>query len=331
MNSNRVLAASPLQGVGRLWLCGLVALAFALTASIGQAASREAMLGVLEDVATGHPAEDLRVWANDGSNVPVEEGTPVSFHFESKDDLHLTALYLDADGNLVLLYPAPSGTTLRSNAPMTLEAGEATTPYGQESLFVVGTREPITRGALGIDSMDPVTVIPADQAQQTLENLRTLLAQQGGESARVDLHIVPTQRTGQGLTRGGIVQYFTEATRSLHRPKLALDIRFETNSAELLDDARSDLDVVGRALADDRLDDKQFRLVGHTDHRGDDTYNLSLSEQRARAAREYLMQNHGISEERLDALGLGESEPMIPGTDERALSRNRRVELELVR
>lgn len=147
-------------------------------------------------------------------------------------------------------------------------------------------------------------------------------------ATRVDLHIVPTH---QGLTRGGIVQYFTEATRSLHRPKLALEINFETGSADLLDEAKGDLDAVGQALADDRLSDKQFRLVGHTDYRGDDTYNMELSMSRAAAARQYLVENYQIAPERLDSLGLGESKPMMPGDDERALRRNRRVELELIR
>ncbi len=295
------------------------------------AASREAVLAVLDEVATNNASENLRVWANDGDNLPLEEGNPIEFHFASKQDVHLTALYLDADGNLVLLYPAPEGTVLEGDRPLVLEAGEATTPYGQESLFVVGSSEPITRDALGVSSNDPVIVIPADEAQQAVERLREIVGSSPAASARVDLHIVPAQRTGEGLTRGGIVQYFTEATRSLHRPKLALDIKFETDSTNLLDDARSDLDVVGRALTDERLTDKRFRLVGHTDHRGGDTYNQELSEQRAQVARDYLVQKYGIDPVRLDSMGLGERAPMMTGNDERAMDRNRRVELELVR
>ncbi len=195
----------------------------------------------------------------------------------------------------------------------------------------MGSSEPITRDALGVSSSDPVIVIPVDEAQQAVERLREIVGSSPAASARVDLHIVPAQRTGEGLTRGGIVQYFTEATRSLHRPKLALDIKFETDSTNLLDDARSDLDVVGRALTDERLTDKRFRLVGHTDHRGGDTYNQELSEQRAQVARDYLVQKYGIDPVRLDSMGLGERAPMMTGNDERAMDRNRRVELELVR
>jgi len=312
----------------------LFGLAFSLIAFVSsdvRAASREAVLAVLDEVATRHASEGFRVWANEGDELPVEEGEEVEFHFDSNRDVYLTALYLDADGNLVLIYPAPGGTPLAGREAKVLAAGEATTPYGQESLFVVASEEPITREALGIDSRETFAVLQLDAARQAAERLRDVAASTDVRSARVDLHIVPAQRTGQGLTRGGIVQYFTEATRSLHRPKLSLEINFETDSAVLLDDARADLDVVGQALADERLGDKKFRLVGHTDHRGEESYNQALSENRAEVAREYLVERYGIAAERLDSLGLGESVPMMSGTDERAMRRNRRVELELMR
>lgn len=300
--------------------------------AISTAAPREDVLKVLEGVVTadGSTGTPLKVWANDGDNLPLEEGTPIAFHFASEEDLHLTAFYLDADGNLVLLYPAPNGTTLPGQTQLDLEAGDATTPYGQESLFVVGSKEPITRKSLGIDSMDPYAVLEPDVAMNAVQKLRELV-QQGAPGTRVDLHIVPQSSTEAGYTRGGIVQYFTEATRSLHRPKLALEINFETGSAGLLDEVRGDLDVVGAALSDDRLAGKRFMLVGHTDHRGETDYNQTLSEERARAARAYLVENYQVDPARLESMGHGESKPMMQGGDANAMRRNRRVELELVR
>jgi outer membrane protein OmpA-like peptidoglycan-associated protein len=310
---------------------------FGMTASTTSvAAPRDEVLSVLEDVVSGGSSDSgqLKVWANEGDSLPLEEGTPISFHFQAGEDVHLTAVYLDADGNLVLLYPAPNGTTLTGNEQLDLEAGEATTPYGQESLFVVATKEPISRESLGIDSTDDYAVLDQGGAMQAASKLRDIVAQGGAgamPSARVDLHIVPARATGQGYTRGGIVQYFTEATRSLHRPKLNLDINFESGSADLMDGVRGDLDIVGQALSDDRLGDKQFRLVGHTDNRGDEDFNQSLSEQRAQAARQYLVEKYQIDPSRLDSMGLGESKPMMNGSDANAMHRNRRVELELVR
>ncbi|MBW2389276.1 MAG: OmpA family protein [Deltaproteobacteria bacterium] len=308
-----------------------------MSSTTSSAAPRDEVLSILEEVVSpaGGPNGQLKVWANEGDDLPLEEGTPISFHFQAREDVHLTAMYLDADGNLVLLYPAPEGTALRKDEQLDLEAGEATTPYGQESLFVVATKQPISRESLGIDSTDAYAVLEHDAAMKAANRLREIVAQGGAiggvPAARVDLHIVPTSSTGQGYTRGGIVQYFTEATRSLHRPKLNLDINFESGSADLMDEVRGDLDVVGQALSDERLAGKHFRLVGHTDSQGDEDYNQSLSESRARAARQYLMENYQIDPARLDSMGLGESKPMMDGSDAGAMRRNRRVELELIR
>ncbi len=301
----------------------------ALTTASG-AAPRDEVLEVLEQVMSS--GDGLNVWANDGDGLPLEEGTPIAFHFTSKEDVHLTAMYLDADGNLLLLYPAPAGTALHGGKQLDLMVGEATTPYGQESLFVVATEQPITREALGISSMDEYAVVGHAEAVAVAKKLRDIVASGGGgggvgpSSARVDLHIVP----GQRYTRGGIIQYFTEATRSLHRPKLALDIKFESGSSDLKDDVRGDLDVVGTALSDDRLSDKRFMLVGHTDHVGDADYNQALSETRAQSARQYLIDKYGIDPNRIQFKGLGESQPMMEGSDSTSMRRNRRVELELI-
>ena len=309
-------------------------LAIVSISTVVDAASREEVLDILQQVVS--PAADdgtgLKVWANDGANLPLEEGSPISFHFKAEEDVHLTALYLDADGRLVLLYPAPQGTTLRGHEQLDLEAGDATTPYGQESLFVVGSREPISRESLGIDSIDPYAVLDGATAVEAAEKLREIVTQGGGTApgARVDLHIVPAKSTEHGYTRGGIVRYFTEATRSLHRPKLELEINFDTGSANLAADVRSDLDVVGAALSDDRLSDKRFKLVGHTDHRGEESYNMQLSESRAQSARQYLVEKYEIDPSRLDTVGMGESKPMMDGQDANSMRRNRRVELELV-
>jgi outer membrane protein OmpA-like peptidoglycan-associated protein len=265
--------------------------------------------------------------------MPLEEGTPIAFHFESKSDVHLTAIYLDADGNLVLLYPAPDGTELHGKQQLDLDVGEATTPYGQESLFVVASEKPITRQSLGIDSRDQYALIGGDEAIAVAKKLRDIVAQGGDigpSGARVDLHIVPGKSTGQGFTRGGIIRYFNEATRSLHRPKLSLDIKFESGRSDLLDGVRGDLDVVGEALSDVQLRDKVFVLVGHTDQQGDADYNMALSETRAQSARQYLIDKYDINPERIHFKGLGESKPMVEGHDAASMRRNRRVELELV-
>lgn len=72
-------------------------------------------------------------------------------------------------------------------------------------------------------------------------------------------------------------------------------------------------------------------LVGHTDHMGTDKYNMKLGENRANAAKDYLMDN-GVKEERIIVTSKGESTPIAPNDKENGAdnpdgrAKNRRVE-----
>ncbi|HLU66789.1 MAG TPA: OmpA family protein, partial [Kofleriaceae bacterium] len=66
-------------------------------------------------------------------------------------------------------------------------------------------------------------------------------------------------------------------------------------------------------------------IQGHTDERGSDAYNLDLSDRRAASVRRYLVE-HGVAADRLQSHGYGESQPLDPAHNERAWSKNRRVE-----
>jgi OmpA-OmpF porin, OOP family len=65
-------------------------------------------------------------------------------------------------------------------------------------------------------------------------------------------------------------------------------------------------------------------IQGHTDERGNDAYNLELSDRRAKAVQTYLV-DKGIDAKRLTAQGYGETQPLIRERNERAYSKNRRV------
>ena len=68
-------------------------------------------------------------------------------------------------------------------------------------------------------------------------------------------------------------------------------------------------------------------LNAHTDFRGNDNYNLKLSERRAASAMNYLV-SKGISEERIKWKGYGEAQPLIDcePCSERQHEANRRIE-----
>jgi outer membrane protein OmpA-like peptidoglycan-associated protein len=105
--------------------------------------------------------------------------------------------------------------------------------------------------------------------------------------------------------------------------KVSLLITFDTNSANLTPGAKQSLDVVGQALASDKLAAARFAIEGHADPRGVASANLKLSQLRAESVRTYLAENAHIDPARLEAVGKGDSELMNkanPGAPE-----NRRV------
>ncbi len=67
-------------------------------------------------------------------------------------------------------------------------------------------------------------------------------------------------------------------------------------------------------------------IYGHTDSIGTDAYNQKLSERRARAVFNYLVEN-GIDPGRLKTRGFGENLPVAPNTTPEGRQKNRRVEL----
>jgi hypothetical protein len=67
-------------------------------------------------------------------------------------------------------------------------------------------------------------------------------------------------------------------------------------------------------------------IEGHTSSEGTETYSLQLSERRAQAVVASLVRR-GLVKDRVSTIGVGESRPIAPNTDESGRSLNRRVEI----
>ncbi len=109
------------------------------------------------------------------------------------------------------------------------------------------------------------------------------------------------------------------------RPKVAAQIHFDVNSANLRSDAYALLDEYVSALQSPALADAVLLIAGHTDAAGSDAHNLLLSDRRARAVRDYLIQR-GIAPGRLFAKGYGEAYPVASNATEADRELNRRSE-----
>jgi outer membrane protein OmpA-like peptidoglycan-associated protein len=105
--------------------------------------------------------------------------------------------------------------------------------------------------------------------------------------------------------------------------KASILVTFVTDSADLTARAKSALDVLAGAMKSDRLASTRFTIEGHADPRGNDEHNLKLSQARAEAVRSYLLSQHGLAAERVNAVGKGSSALMNPSDP--AAPENRRV------
>ena len=108
---------------------------------------------------------------------------------------------------------------------------------------------------------------------------------------------------------------------------VSITVNFPSGSAQLSGKSAQSLDALGRALASPELAAYVFRIEGHTDTVGDATLNEQLSRRRAEAVRDYLMKRHGVPAARLNAVGLGESQLLVPTQDQVPEPRNRRVQV----
>jgi outer membrane protein OmpA-like peptidoglycan-associated protein len=104
----------------------------------------------------------------------------------------------------------------------------------------------------------------------------------------------------------------------------ASGLLFDFDSDVVKAEARTNLREL--ALSLDQYPGTDVIIIGHTDAVGPDDYNQSLSEQRARAAADYLM-TQGVAGSRIGTRGLGESEPVASNDTEASRARNRRVEV----
>lgn len=105
--------------------------------------------------------------------------------------------------------------------------------------------------------------------------------------------------------------------------QLQLSVQFEFASARISAESRDLLAKLGSAMNSPVLAGRRFRIEGHTDGVGAPLVNLSLSEQRARNVKQFLVSRSDVDAARLSAIGKGSSEPRDAANPKATM--NRRV------
>jgi len=99
---------------------------------------------------------------------------------------------------------------------------------------------------------------------------------------------------------------------------------FGFNSSDLQSGAQQNLAKFAESMKE--FEETSILVVGHTDSKGSEEYNQSLSERRAQSAADFLLQQ-GLSEDRMQIEGRGETEPIATNDTAEGRQENRRVEV----
>lgn len=169
----------------------------------------------------------------------------------------------------------------------------------------------------------PLAALAQDAADLTADEITALF-----ESQRTrGLVLVPLEEDGTAeATADGTEVAAVDDTYVQIDPASQVNIRisFDFDSAALADSEKAKLVTLCEAMV--ASDIPVFKIIGHTDASGSDSYNQRLSLLRAEEVQRYFITECGIDAKRLQAVGLGER--FIPdGTDPKA-PENRRVEFQ---
>lgn len=181
----------------------------------------------------------------------------------------------------------------------------------------------------------------ARQAQQAAEEQATARAQADAERARAEAE-AERARQAQLQAEQGAQQANQQAQQIRERLRQQLNevlqtretarglimnisgVLFDFNKYTLKPEAREKLAKVSGILL--AHPDLKIQVEGYTDNVGSDDYNQKLSEERAEAVRDYLVQQN-VSENSITAQGYGKSDPVADNSTNAGRAQNRRVQL----
>lgn len=162
----------------------------------------------------------------------------------------------------------------------------------------------------------------ADAARQQAEAARQQASQarQQAEAARAD---AASARAQADALQAKLKELEAQQTERGLLVTLG-DVLFAFNSDRLLPTAGPRLDKLARFLADHP--DRLLRVEGYTDGVGSDAYNLNLSQRRAAAVQQALVQR-GVAAQRITTAGYGKAHPVASNASAEGRALNRRVEV----
>jgi len=117
------------------------------------------------------------------------------------------------------------------------------------------------------------------------------------------------------------------APPAVKKVSLSADALFDFDKADLKAEGLKALDTLSEGLHG--VDIASITVIGHTDSKGGDDYNVKLSYKRAEAVRLHLI-GKGVDKNKLISYGKGEKEPVASNDTDEGRTKNRRVEIQII-
>lgn len=109
--------------------------------------------------------------------------------------------------------------------------------------------------------------------------------------------------------------------------RVELDVKFDFDKAQVKPESYTDIQNLAEFM--NQYPQTTTVVEGHTDAVGTDAYNQKLSERRAAAVRQVLVNQYGVEAGRVNSVGYGESRPVADNATDAGRAINRRVEAEV--
>jgi outer membrane protein OmpA-like peptidoglycan-associated protein len=166
-----------------------------------------------------------------------------------------------------------------------------------------------------------------------VEKNYTIIAEKDGFFTERELY----STIGKTIPQSALKRFYNEITFEtvielseivINKEIVLENIYYDYNKSDIRPDAAEELDKLVQIMKDNPK--ISIELGSHTDSRGNDDYNMALSQSRAEAAVNYIV-SKGISPDRLSARGYGETNPIIPtASQEKEYQVNRRTEFKVI-
>ncbi|MFA7090863.1 MAG: OmpA family protein [Arcobacteraceae bacterium] len=104
-------------------------------------------------------------------------------------------------------------------------------------------------------------------------------------------------------------------------------IVFQRMSSNIANESKETLEKIAKIIIDNPT--IKIEIAGHTDAKGDDSFNQTVSEQRANSVKSRLVEL-GVNADRLVAKGYGKTKPLVANDEEGYSLANRRVEFNII-